>query len=126
MKIEANKSVVVEDVDNLVMTCTVDGSPGNPATYTYHWTSPIGDSSETSSTQLTVSMADLDATLHDGTWQCQAENAGGKSLADNLGITVNGNIHTPQINLLQDQVALYLGSTWVFLYICSIMCNNFK
>ena len=91
VKIETSQSVVVEGVDNLVMTCTVDGSPGNPTIYTYYWTSPRGDSSETRSTQLTVLMADLDATLHDGTWQCQAGNAGGKSPAFNLDITVNGN-----------------------------------
>ena len=91
--LSASTSQVVEDVNALTLTCTVPaGHEGNPDVYTYYWTNiDTGYSRDTSNAQLTVTKTDLDATQHDGTWRCKAENEGGESPVDDMDVNVNGN-----------------------------------
>ena len=81
---------VIEGVDDLILTCSVDEA-GNPTQYTYYWRYPTGDviTGATGNT-LNIPGSELNATLHDGTWQCVAGNVVGNSTTGTADITVNG------------------------------------
>ena len=89
---ETSTPLVVEDVDDLVMTCTVpEGQHGKPTNYTYYWTNTdSGHQQQTNNTQLTVTSTQLDATLHNGSWECKVGTYVGDSTPDGVTTTVDG------------------------------------
>ena len=83
---------MLEDRDILDLTCGVpESGRGNPHNYMYSWIHVTTGQTYTSLTdKLTIDSNTLDVTLHDGMWQCQAENTVGQSQAGSLQIIVNG------------------------------------
>ena len=92
VSLTTNSSTVVEGYDGLTLTCAVpaDGH-GNPTTYTYYWTNiASGMSYSHESSTLFLGIYEVDKTIHDGRWLCQAANDIGNSTTDSIKITVQG------------------------------------
>ena len=84
-------TAVVEGADDLTLTCNIPpGDEGNPDVYSYYWKNP-GSTDWVNTTRVqTVNRNTLIATLHQGTWQCQAGNTAGNTSSATVTVTVNG------------------------------------
>ena len=87
-----NDDTVTEAMHDLILTCTVPGGDaGNPDVYSYYWMYPHStDWVNTTSSVITIDSSTLNATLHDGTWQCKAGNIVGITTAKCTSVLVYG------------------------------------
>ena len=88
----ANSTPVVEGKESLQFSCLIpDGEQGHPDVYSYYWISPSAVQwLHSTSNSITIDSYLLNATLHNGEWQCKIGNIIGNSSTSTLNITVNG------------------------------------
>ena len=72
---------VTEGLHDLILTCNVPGGDaGNPDVYSYYWMYPYSTAwINTTFNVITIDRSTVNATLHDGTWQCKAGNIAGNT-----------------------------------------------
>ena len=83
---------LTEGIYDLILTCNVPGGDaGNPDAYSYYWKYPDStDWINTTFNAITIDRSVLNATLHDGTWQCKAGNIAGNTTEKNQSVLVYG------------------------------------
>ena len=89
-----NSTLAVEGINGLKLMCTVpDGQHGNPDIYSYFWMYPA-TTLWINSTQdsITIESFAINATKHDGQWQCKVGNLAGNTTVQKINITINGEL----------------------------------
>ncbi|KAK2142337.1 hypothetical protein LSH36_968g00018 [Paralvinella palmiformis] len=87
-----NSTSVIEGKEGLNLTCIIlDDQHGNPDDmYSYFWKYPSLQHWTTSNRSiLTIEYTLVNATIHDGEWQCKIGNVIGNSTTDNITLVVS-------------------------------------
>ena len=90
--LKANSTSVIEGTNSIMLTCMVPAEhQGNPSRYSYYWLEPAAvEWTNSTKDSVIIDKNTINATIHDGQWQCKVGNMVGNTTIETVNMTVNG------------------------------------